>query len=199
MLRCGAKYEKAQNNYYTDSHESPTTKMDVKQRYIPNQYKYAIRMPVWVKVPYSHSTKAALENRRNIIAANELQTDPLCQLTQPTLDNPDPLVKIHVDFLADHYYVEYRLNMLKQHKRPGEYFFDTPPPWTNLRCCCTRIHTEQTCKCCFPVYHAGQDEAIFKQNALPAFYWSIESKQKLRPKTEGTLLSCYCTCRSYLT
>lgn len=36
-----------------------------------------------------------------------------------------------------------------------------------------------------PIYHVGQDEAIFKQNCLPSYSWSYLSRTRLRPKNEG--------------
>jgi hypothetical protein len=124
-----------------------------------------------------------LENRRKIVKACELENDPLAALPSSSAENMNPMVKIHVDFLTEKHYFTYRTEMLAKHNRPGDYFFDTPAPWTNCRC--YSKHDPSICKCCYPVYHVGQDESVFKQNSLPAYYWSVRGKSKLRPKSEG--------------
>ena len=74
--------------------------------------------------------------------------------------------------------------MLRMHKRPGDYFFNlTDVMWSTFQC--RHRHDPAVCRCRKPIYHVGQDEAIFKQNALPAFYWSIKGRSHLRPKSEG--------------
>jgi hypothetical protein len=55
--------------------------------------------------------------------------------------------------------------------------------WKNFRC--NHRHTPETCKCRLPLYHIGQDKAVFKQNALPAYRWSVNGRSSLRPKSEG--------------
>lgn len=37
----------------------------------------------------------------------------------------------------------------------------------------------------FKALALGQDEAVFKQNALLSHYWTCQGRSKLRPKTEG--------------
>jgi hypothetical protein len=68
--------------------------------------------------------------------------------------------------------------------RPGEYFYDLGcPEWSNFTC--HHRHDEAVCRCQLPIYHIGQDEAVFKQFALPSRFWVVKGKAKLRPKTEG--------------
>ena len=66
---------------------------------------------------------------------------------------------------------------------PGE-LIDLKGPF-NENGRCRNKHPKEVCKCHFPVYKIGQDEAAFKQNVLPAYYWSFKGREKLRPKTEG--------------
>lgn len=71
---------------------------------------------------------------------------------------------------------------------------------------CKRGHTPHdpanpfSCRCTKRLYHLGQDEAIFKLFALPAFYWTVHGKGQLRPKTEGPgcmLSSFFCSRRGF--
>ena len=41
-------------------------------------------------------------------------------------------------------------------------------------------------KCNRPIYHVGQDEAVFKLHSLPSYYWVIDGMHKLRPKGDGS-------------
>jgi hypothetical protein len=111
-----------------------------------------------------------------------------------TTDCPDPYIKIHVDFLGEDVHLSYR--ELKRannpDKRPGNYFFaPRPGGWPFLLpprapgVLCPARHPEGVCKCHLALYHIGQDEAIFKQNSLPAWNWTFQGKCKLRPKTDG--------------
>ena len=68
--------------------------------------------------------------------------------------------------------------------RPGEYFIgEDSEEWNNFTC--RHRHDIAICKCKLPLYHLGQDEAVFKQNALPSHYWAFNGHSKLRPKNEG--------------
>ena len=96
----------------------------------------------------------------------------------------DPVIKIHVDFLEEEYHSKYREKHMIKDGNPGEYFFPLgDAEWQNFKC--NHRHTVETCRCKCPLYHVGQDEAVFKQNALPAFRWSVNGRTALRPKSEG--------------
>lgn len=74
--------------------------------------------------------------------------------------------------------------MMKTFGRPGECIYDLgSPEWSDF--VCHHRHDSTDCKCKLPIYHIGQDEAAFKQCALPSRTWSVKGKTKLRPKTEG--------------
>lgn len=80
----------------------------------------------------------------------------------------DPMIKIHVDFLEEELHTSYRVGHLQTDGNLGEYYY--PPgdvEWEKFRF--HHRHTPETCKCRLPLYHIGQDEAVFKQNALPAY------------------------------
>ena len=95
-----------------------------------------------------------------------------------------PAVKIHVDFLSEECHTEYRTTSLCNKGYPGDYFFDEGDTrWSMFQC--LHRHDPSVCKCTRRLYHIGQDEAVFKQNALPACFWSVKGRSKLRPKTEG--------------
>ena len=126
------------------------------------------------------ASAASLESRAMTLAAAGLPT----MLPEVSETTPDPEVKIHVDFLDENYHEKYRMEMLRMHKRPGDYFFDlNDVMWSTFHC--RHRHDPAVCRCRKPIYHVGQDEAIFKQNALPAFYWTIKGRSHLRPKSEG--------------
>ena len=203
MMKAGMKYKKAEATYYTDSHEAAATKEDMQTRYLPAQLTDMVRRPVWVSIPLSQATPAALEYREAIVKAAGLDTliDPVAadqvKLPERSAEIPDPLVKVHVDFLSGPQHTSYRTEMMEKFKRPGEYFFELPVaspgegwsflkgPFDKENGRCRNGHPKEVCKCHLPAYKIGQDEAAFKQNVLPAYYWSYKGREKLRPKTEG--------------
>jgi hypothetical protein len=149
-------------------------------RYGPMQLQFSIRLPVWVSVPLSTASEAALHSRLMTLQACGLEES----LPIPTETFPDPYIKIHVDFLEESYHESYRMRMLETTGRPGDYFYDiNDERWNDFPC--RHRHDTNVCKCKSPLYHIGQDEAVFKQNALPSHYWTVKGRSKLRPKTEG--------------
>lgn len=148
-------------------------------RYGPSQLRLAVRMPVWVGIPLSKVTESALKSRADMLKEAKISPDIIT-----TSEVPDPIVKIHVDFLDEATHEEYRAHMMRKHGRPGDFFYDIgSKEWACFPC--YYRHDMTVCKCHWPVYHIGQDEAVFKQFALSSRTWSVEGKTKLRPKTEG--------------
>lgn len=138
-----------------------------------------MRMPVWIGVPLSMVTECALKNLADTLKAANISPDIVT-----TAEDPDPVIKIHVDYLEEAKHEEYREEMMSRYGRPGEYFYDMGcPEWSNFAC--HHRHNEAVCRCRMPIYHIGQDEAVFKQFALPSRFWVVKGKTKLRPKTEG--------------
>jgi uncharacterized protein YciI len=136
-------------------------------------------MPVWVSIPLSKATENAMKNRADILKAANKSSEVLSDG-----EMLDPIVKIHVDYLDEAKHEEYRHYMMSTFGRPADYFFDIgSSEW--LHFICHHRHDESVCKCKLPIYHIGQDEAVFKQFAMSARTWSIKGKTKLRPKTEG--------------
>ena len=131
-------------------------------------------------MPLSSASEASLASRAMTLKASGLST----VLPGITESVPDPKVKIHVDYLDESCHEKYRLDMLKTFKRPGNYFYDLGDPmWTSFQC--QHRHDPTVCRCQQPIYHVGQDKAIFKQNALSSYYWTIKGRSHLRPKSEG--------------
>ena len=136
-------------------------------------------MPVWVGIPLSKATEDALKNRADILRESNISS-----AIEVTMDTPNPIVRIHVDYLEEVAHTQYRQQMMSLYGRPGEFFYDIgSPEWLDFPC--HHRHDATVCKCQMPIYHVGQDEAVFKQFALPSRTWSVEGKTKLRPKTEG--------------
>jgi hypothetical protein len=136
-------------------------------------------MPVWVGVPLSKVTDRALKNRSDILRAANIP-----DVIPTAADDLDPIVRIHVDYLDEDKHLEYRTHMMTTYGRPGEYFYDIgSQEWSCFLC--HHRHNPNVCRCNRPIYHIGQDEAVFKQFAMSARTWSILGKTKLRPKTEG--------------
>ncbi len=76
--------------------------------------------------------------------------------------------------------------MLQSFQRPRDfYYLPVTGQWFYFLCAVNPPHLLDQCKYNFLLLHIGQDEAIFKQNSLPAYYWSVKGKVELRPKTEG--------------
>jgi hypothetical protein len=147
------------------------------RRYGPAQLRLSLRLPVWVSVRLSMASAAAIENR-----AMALQADG----RNPDIEgeDADPMVKIHVDFLDEELHTTYRTQHQTVDDNPGDYYYPLQDDeWQNFKC--YHRHPPDICKCRRPLYHIGQDEAIFKQNALPAFRWSVNGRSTLRPKSEG--------------
>jgi hypothetical protein len=136
-------------------------------------------MPVWVGVPLSKVTDRALKNRSDILRAANIP-----DVIPTAADDLDPIVRIHVDYLDEDKHLEYRTHMMTTYGRPGEYFYDIgSQEWSCFLC--HHRHNPNVCRCNRPIYHIGQDEAVFKQFAMSARTWSILGKTKLRPKPEG--------------
>ena len=126
-------------------------------------------MPVWVEVPLSKATESAIKNRADILKAANISS-----VIAGTTD-ADQTVRIHVDYLDEMKHEEYRENMMKTFGRPGEYIYDLgSPEWSDF--VCHHRHDSTDCKCKLPMYHIGQDEAVFKQCALPSRTWSVKGK-----------------------
>lgn len=137
-------------------------------------------MPVWVEIPLSLATPAAINNRADILQAGNI----CLALPSATTETPDPLIKVHVDYMDEDAHTSYRSMMLSTVGRPGEYFYDIDDErWQQFEC--AYRHERSLCKCNLPIYHIGQDEAVFKRYALPSKVWKVEGKSKLRPKSDG--------------
>ena len=137
-------------------------------------------MPVWVAVPLSTATAAALSNRADILKAADIAPD----LPTATIEIPDPLVKVYVDYMDEDAHSRCRTTAMDTLGRPGDFYYDLQDErWQNFKC--NYRHEACVCKCCLPLYHIGQDEAVFKQYALPSKVWKVEGKSKLRPKSDG--------------
>ena len=131
-------------------------------------------------MPLSKATPAALQNRAEILTSYSIS--PV--LPPVTEEAPDPPVKVHVDFMEEESHTKYRTKMMNTVGRPGAFYYNIgDEEWKNFKC--KHRHDESVCKCHLPVYHVGQDEAIFKQYALPSRCWRVNEKVKLRPKSEG--------------
>jgi hypothetical protein len=146
-------------------------------RYGPAQLRLSLRMPVWASVRLSVASPAALENRAMALQADGRVADIID-------GDPDPMIKIHVDFLDEELHTSFRTEHTNTDGNPGDYYYPLDDPeWLNFKS--YHRHPPDICKCKKPLYHIGQDEAIFKQNALPAFRWSVKGRSTLRPKSDG--------------
>jgi hypothetical protein len=88
---------------------------------------------------------------------------------------------VHVDFLDDEHFVRMRQGLLTSTGLPGM-VLDLPV----ARAPCQFRHTAENCKCHLPIMHLGQDEAIYRENAMSKKVWKINGKSYLRPKNEGS-------------
>jgi hypothetical protein len=70
-------------------------------RYGPTQLRLSLRMPVWASVRLSVASPAALENRAMALQADGRVADIID-------GDPDPMIKIHVDFLDEELYTSFR-------------------------------------------------------------------------------------------
>jgi hypothetical protein len=145
-----------------------------------------LRKAAWVSVKLSDAITIpeAIAFRSAVLkSCNMDDTLPI-----PSSPTDDPFIKIHVDFLDEAVHETFREDMMKSHGRPGDYFYDLESPeWNKVTFPCRARHDPLVCKCHLPVYHIGQDEAIFKQNSLPSHYWTVNGHSKLRPKTDGKI------------
>lgn len=142
--------------------------------------QFAIRLPVWVQVPLLSASKAALDNRANILKACNIDH----VIPRDAYLDENATVKVHVDYLDEETHEVFRKEMMAKYGVPGLYYYDVgSDDWNTFPC--RHRHDRAVCKCHLPLYHVGQDEAIFKQFALPSCCWSIRGKIKLRPKSEG--------------
>jgi hypothetical protein len=68
---------------------------------------------------------------------------------------------VHVDFSDDEHFVRMRQGLLTSTGLPGM-VLDLPV----ARAPCQFRHTAENCKCHLPIMHLGQDEAIYRENAM---------------------------------
>jgi hypothetical protein len=97
MIKYGAKYEKASQTYYTDSHESAKATEDKNNRYLKKFAVYYMRMAVWVTVPLKDATEAALADRQRILdAAGPMYSEhPEAAVPERIPNSPEPSIKVH--------------------------------------------------------------------------------------------------------
>lgn len=185
----GAKYDDIKKTYYTDNHEKEenvTYRTDV---YIPLQDLLSLRQPVWAIIPYTgdESQKVALEDarRRTKLAINEtfMHEGRLC-------------TKIHIDFLEEKEYIEYRREMLNSTGSPGLYYYDEDPITKKLiieNNDCIFNHPKDKCRCHLKIRKTGQDEKCWHANKLTKKIWIINGIHKLPPKSAGAgiMTSCF--------
>ena len=169
--------------------------MEISIRYGPSHMQFAIRCPVWVEIPLLSATKAALDNGACILKHCNIDYS----ISREAYLDADATVKVHVDYLDEDIHEKYRREMMNQYGVPGQYYYSIGSvEWDTFPC--RHRHDRVVCKCTLPLYHVGQDEAIFKQFALPSCCWSVNGKIKLRPKSEGQgimVSSFFCEFRGF--
>lgn len=112
-----------------------------------------------------------MKNRARILKAANLSSEVIV-----SDEITDPMVKIHIDYLNEAKHEEYRSYMMSTFGRPGDYFFDIGSPnWLDFAC--NHRHEDSVCKCKMPIYHIGQDEAVFKQFAMPSKNYAEDTQE----------------------
>jgi hypothetical protein len=84
------------------------------------QLQFSMRLPMWISVPLSTASDAALHRRLMTLQACGIQES----LSIPTETFSEPYVKIHVDFLEESYHESYRVRMLEATGRLADNFYD---------------------------------------------------------------------------
>jgi hypothetical protein len=170
---CNAKYDEHVKTYYTDRHEADDVVYDRIYRYIPFMLELERRMPNWVEVEVGTASEEAL-----LYTASVLGDTVPCRIDHA---QNKWWTKVHVDYLDAESFVRIRRQLLTSTGLPGM-VLELPAPQTP----CKFRHSKENCKCHLPLLHLGQDEAIYKENAMSKKVWKIDGKSYLRPKTEGS-------------
>ena len=163
-------HQEASKHYYTDNHEKPEV-VEYRRKYVERQMALELRKPVWVQVP---------------IAKYEEIRSQLAQVDEghhyKTADG-ESWVELHVDACAG--FDKFRCNCALGGNFSVRWCRSTISPSADPAQTCPYNHAPGKCKCHLPLYHAGQDESIFKAYQRGKKSWKIKGFQALRKKSDG--------------
>ena len=191
MLRCGASYRKRKQTYFTDNYDTPENINYRNNVYIPRLTELSKRLPEWITVPNitpcTVNMQIAVDFTCYTLGVPEVPT-----MSEEISGVTTTYCQIHVDFLGEEAFIEYRTEMMQKHGRPGKcVMFGDSNLFIRKELCA--IHSEDTCKCHSKCIKLGQDEAVFRSNSTSSMEWVVDGKSKLRakPDGDGEMISAY--------
>ena len=170
MERCGAVYETRRAGYYTDLHEREDV-VKMRLEYLHVNRELGWRTATWFQLEIDA-----------YIRIREAQGDAW-------RDVEKPFFFVHADDgtaqetgEADATHVEIHVDQFEDPRRRDD--ATTSVRWVKGKPC-TWGHVPERCLCHREIMRCGQDESIFKANALPRRCWVIAMQVIMAKKTEG--------------
>ena len=170
MLRCGAVYTRRKAGYYTDLHEREDV-VQMRLDYLHVNRDLGWRTALWVQLEigvYARMREAHGDAWRDVEKPFFfVYTDD--GAARETAEADATHVEIHVD--------QYEDTRQRDSAKPSvRWDKDAPCKWG---------HVPDRCLCHREIVRCGQDESIFKANALPRRCWIIAGQINMAKKTEG--------------
>ena len=161
-------HEEAGKHFYTDNHEKATT-VKYRQEYVERQEALEMRKPAWMQMP---------------LGVYQDMRGKLPQLAEghryKTAEGED-WVELHVDACGA--FDKLRLACVLGGNFSVRWARSTTPPAADHKC--KYYHAPGKCKCHLPLYHAGQDESVFKAYQRGKKSWKIKGFRAQRKKSDG--------------
>ena len=170
MIRCGAVFTRRKAGYYTDLHEREDV-VQMRLDYLHVNHDLGWRTALWVQLEigvYARMREAHRDAWRDVEKPFFfVYTDD--GAARETAEADATHVEIHVD--------QYKDTRQRDSAKPSvRWDKDAPCKWG---------HVPDRCLCHREIVRCGQDESIFKANALPRRCWIIAGQINMAKKTEG--------------
>lgn len=140
-----------------------------------------------------HEAGDVVDDRNNRYIPDMLKLQLRMPIWFPMKNDNGEVTSIHVDLLTDEKHIEYRSRMLEEAKLPGLVYDNNSSQLRIEDGKCLYNHPFGMCRCHMPIYHIGQDEAIFKGGVFGKKIWKVNGVSPLRPKNEtpGWMVSAF--------
>ena len=147
--------------------------------YVRRQRRIALRKPCWHQVEWS-SLSGTEQKASNVL--RETGEDACSAKTHHFEAGGKKHIEFHVAFLGEVSDERYDVLWEEFSKESGIYSvrFDQA-----TKALCEHFHAPEVCKCHHSVYHAGQDEIVYKACVREGTEWVIRGVRGLRKKTGG--------------
>lgn len=214
MKRLGADRQWYHGDFYTDIHEKPEV-VAYRKVYLERSTELELRVKAWHIVPieefrtirsgvdakagvvedikidapffFRYDADGAVIPARDPDAATEAATDTMGHDAVAQLAAADEASATHVEFHADTF------ADLRDRGRAKTSVRWTPPLALDVCEKHALVDAGAVCKCHLPAIRVGQDESIYKANAMPKGVWVVCQVKNIRKKVDGVgeMVSCF--------